>query len=51
MKKLKKGETVARYTKDGIAVCKWRDKRDVLAISSEFGAELKITTNKYGTEK
>jgi len=35
-KKLKKGESICRYTNDGICVAKWRDKRDVLMISSEF---------------
>ncbi|XP_025190988.1 piggyBac transposable element-derived protein 4-like [Melanaphis sacchari] len=35
-KKLKKGESIYRYTKEGICVLKWKDKRDVLMISSEF---------------
>lgn len=33
--KLKKGETVARYA-NGIMIGKWRDKREVLYISTEF---------------
>ncbi|KAG8236661.1 hypothetical protein J437_LFUL014509 [Ladona fulva] len=39
-KKLKKGETICKYTEEGICCSKWQDKRDVLAISSEFGGEL-----------
>jgi hypothetical protein len=35
-KKLKKGESIYRYTKEGICVLKWKDKRDVLMISSEY---------------
>jgi hypothetical protein len=34
--KLKKGESICRYTEDKICVVKWKDKRDVLTISSEF---------------
>jgi len=34
--KLKKGESICRYTEDNICVMKWKDKRDVLTISSEF---------------
>ncbi|KAL4103748.1 hypothetical protein QTP88_019089 [Uroleucon formosanum] len=46
-KKLKKGESICRYTNDGICVAKWRDKRDVLMISSEFPHEMnEITTKK-----
>lgn len=36
IKKLKKGEYICRYTKEGISIVKWKDKRDVLIISSEF---------------
>ncbi|KAL4083015.1 hypothetical protein QTP88_028345 [Uroleucon formosanum] len=35
-KNLKSGESVGKYTKDGVCVLKWKDKRDVLCISSEF---------------
>ncbi|KAE9526187.1 hypothetical protein AGLY_013818 [Aphis glycines] len=47
-KKLKKGESICRYTNDGICVAKWRgDKRDVLMISSEFPHKMnEITTKK-----
>lgn len=46
-KKLKKGESICRYTNDGICVAKWRDKRDVLMISSNFPHEMnEITTKK-----
>jgi hypothetical protein len=33
--KLKAGETVANYA-SGVLVAKWRDKRDVTFISTEF---------------
>ncbi|KAL4091170.1 hypothetical protein QTP88_025907 [Uroleucon formosanum] len=33
---LKKGESICRYTEDNICAVKWKDKRDVLTISSEF---------------
>ncbi|KAF0752657.1 piggyBac transposable element-derived protein 4-like [Aphis craccivora] len=46
-KKLKKGESICRYTNDGICIAKWKDKRDVLMISSEFPHEMnEITTKK-----
>jgi hypothetical protein len=34
--KLRRGEVVDAYTNDGVCVFKWKDKRDVLMISSEF---------------
>ncbi|XP_046679217.1 piggyBac transposable element-derived protein 4-like [Homalodisca vitripennis] len=44
---LKKGETVARYAQ-GIAVAKWKDKRTVLYISTEFENEMAVSHNRYG---
>lgn len=38
-KKLKRGETVAAYSHD-IMVGKWKDKRDVLYISNEYGNQM-----------
>ncbi|KAL4149291.1 hypothetical protein QTP88_003271 [Uroleucon formosanum] len=35
-KKLKKGESISKYTEEGICIVKWKDKQDVLMISSEF---------------
>lgn len=43
--KLKKGETVARYA-DGVMIGKWRDKRDVSYISTEFENEMEEIENK-----
>lgn len=45
-KKLKKGELISAYNSKGICVMKWHDKRDVIMISSEFGA----TMNEYCTK-
>lgn len=36
IKKLKRGEHICRYTKEGISIVKWKDKHDVTMISSEF---------------
>lgn len=35
-KKFKKRESISMYTEEGICIVKWKDKRDVLMISSEF---------------
>ncbi|KAF0694469.1 piggyBac transposable element-derived protein 4-like, partial [Aphis craccivora] len=50
-KKLKTGETACKYTKDGVCIVKWKDKREVLAISSEFKNEMVEAQNKYGQSK
>lgn len=50
-KKIAKGESFCMYTKEGVCCCKWKDKREVLSISSEFGGNLVTTTNKRGQEK
>lgn len=44
-KKLKKGETVARYA-SGVMIGKWRDKRDVSYISTEFENNIVETENR-----
>lgn len=46
-KKLKKGETVAKYA-NGVMIGKWKDKRDVTYISNEFENNIAETTNKRG---
>nr|CAH7741055.1 unnamed protein product [Callosobruchus chinensis] len=48
-KKLNKGETCGMYTNKGVS--KWKDKREVLAISTEFGDEQVTTISKRGIEK
>lgn len=48
--KLEKGETIARYA-DGILIGKWRDKRVVTYISSEFENTMVTSTNKRGIER
>lgn len=48
--KLKKGETVARYPQ-GVMIGKWKDKRDVGYISTEFKNNLILTKNRNGKEQ
>ncbi|KAJ8938915.1 hypothetical protein NQ314_011291 [Rhamnusium bicolor] len=48
--KLKKGETKAAY-RDGVMVAKWRDKRDVTYLSTEFRNEMILVKNRWGEEK
>lgn len=50
-KTLKKGESIYRYTKDGICVLKWKDKRDILMISSEFPHSLCEVSSKTGVKQ
>lgn len=38
--KLKKGEVMAKENSDGIVVLKWKDKRDVLVLSTKHGDNL-----------
>lgn len=46
--KPKKGEVVDYYSEDGVCVLKWRDKREVLMISSEFSGEMIDVPNRRG---
>ncbi|CAL7947104.1 unnamed protein product [Xylocopa violacea] len=45
---LKRGQSIHKYTEDGICCCKWKDKRDVLYISSEYGGKVIECRNKPG---
>ncbi|XP_046395730.1 piggyBac transposable element-derived protein 4-like [Ischnura elegans] len=47
-KKLAKGEVVGQYTKEGIFICKWKDRREVLMISSEHCGEMIEVANRRG---
>lgn len=47
--KLKRGENESRFS-NGIHIGKWKDKRDVNYISTEFGNETGIFKNKRGKE-
>lgn len=49
-KKLKRGEVIAKQCNKGITVLKWKDKRDVLAISTKHSAAMVKTTNKFKSE-
>ncbi|KAF0747024.1 piggyBac transposable element-derived protein 4-like [Aphis craccivora] len=42
---------IRKYTKDGICVVKWKDKRDVLCISSELKNKMVETTNRHGIDR
>lgn len=46
--KLKKGETISQYSDSGIMIAKWRDKRDVLYISTQYENEMVNFINKKG---
>lgn len=48
--KLKKGELIGRYS-DGIMIGKWKDKRDVSYISTQFENKLVDCTNRRGQVK
>lgn len=48
--KLERGQTTCRYA-DGVMIGKWRDKRDVLYISTEYKNDMVTTTNRRGQEK
>ncbi|KAF0704071.1 piggyBac transposable element-derived protein 4-like, partial [Aphis craccivora] len=48
--KLKKDETIARYS-NGVVIGKWKDKREVAHISTEFKNNLIVSTDKRGHNK
>jgi len=50
-KKIKVGESICKYTSDGVCVAKWKDRREVITISSEFKGEMVKATNRCGTVK
>ncbi|KAJ8940578.1 hypothetical protein NQ314_010656 [Rhamnusium bicolor] len=45
---LKKGESINQHNNQGICVMKWKDRREMLAISSEFNGELEEVTTQRG---
>lgn len=47
--RLQKGETVARYA-EGVMVAKWRDKRQVLYLSTEFENTMGVSINRRNLE-
>lgn len=47
---LRKGETIAQYA-EGVLVGKWRDKRTVMYISTEFENNMVSITNRRGQER
>jgi hypothetical protein len=46
--KLKKGEVVEAFSEDGLCILRWKDKREVLMISTEFSAQMIDATNRRG---
>lgn len=51
-KKLKRGEIIARENKRGITVLKWRDKRDVLLLSTKHSDEMtEVAINRERKQK
>lgn len=48
--KLKKGETIGRYA-DGVLFGKWKDKRVVTYISTEFDNDMVIAHNRVGQQR
>lgn len=51
-KKLKRRELIARENKSGITILKWKDKRDVLMLSTKHSAEMATVHKKfYSCEK
>ncbi|XP_046404158.1 piggyBac transposable element-derived protein 4-like [Ischnura elegans] len=49
--KLRKGEEFHQWSDDGVCVLKWRDRREVLALSTEFGAEMVEVLGKRNVRK
>lgn len=46
--KLKKNEVIARESDTGIVVLKWKDKRDVLMLSTMHGEDTKAVETRKG---
>lgn len=49
-KRLSKGEFIARESNTGVVMMKWKDKRDVLTLSTRETDETMIVTNSRGQE-
>ncbi|XP_047536573.1 piggyBac transposable element-derived protein 4, partial [Vanessa atalanta] len=46
-KKLKRGENISRY-RNGVHIGKWKDKREIHYVSTEFADEMQEVTSKRG---
>ena len=46
--KLKKGESIAKESEEGMLVLKWKDKHDVMALSTKHGPEMVDVRTKGG---
>lgn len=49
-KKLKKGELIVQFNSEGMCVVKWKDRREILAISSEYNANMQNITSRRGQD-
>ncbi|KAL6421072.1 hypothetical protein ACFW04_013596 [Cataglyphis niger] len=49
-KKLQRGEVFAKENRDGITLMKWKDKRDVLMLSTKHSVET-VTVRKHGSDR
>ncbi|XP_050465084.1 piggyBac transposable element-derived protein 4-like, partial [Cataglyphis hispanica] len=49
-KKLRRGEIFAKENRDGITLMKWKDKRDVLMLSTKHSIET-VTVRKNGSDR
>ncbi|XP_012224566.2 piggyBac transposable element-derived protein 4 [Linepithema humile] len=50
-KKLKNGELMATYSEDGISIQKWKDKREILLLSTEHKGEIVEIQGTRGKKK
>lgn len=50
-KKLSRGESVARESSTGVIMLKWKDKRDVLMLSTKHTGEMKEVTYRGGSRE
>ena len=46
-KKLKHGEVIGRENEKGITALKWKDKRDVLILSTKHSTEMTTVNKKW----
>ncbi|KAJ8932502.1 hypothetical protein NQ318_018500 [Aromia moschata] len=49
--KSKKGELIVQYNSEGICVVKWRDRREILAISSEYNGRMQDIMTAWSTKR
>lgn len=50
-KKLRKGELMATYSEDGVSIQKWKDKREIILLSTEHKGEIVEIQGTRGQKK